>query len=388
MSKKSSQPAVTPSALIITTSDQKLTRAQAEFNRLMNRLESARKKYHLQQTKLDGMLIKSRAILMPMIEVFNRAELVILKDVMDALRNVKFSKKNRMFIRDFVREKTLGLLGDNIGLDEADIAALESIITELKQDASDDEKRAQDEEIAQDRMEFEGMLGMIQEIARRAGVEVDVSDLHIDMSPDDLQHILQARLLNAMEEKAVPGKSARKQTKAQLEKSARLKALEDAKKRDLRSLYKQLAKVLHPDLEINPQLKVHKEDWMKRLTSAYAEGDLSTLLQIELEWLGEEASNLAAAGDEKLEIYCDVLKEQIREQNERTNRLPHTPQYFSLRRFINPWTGKLGNMKELIGELEDEVNQQERTIAQLALGDEERKRTIESMADVHGHRPF
>lgn len=325
---------------------------------------------------------------MPMIEVFNRAELVILKDVMDALRNVKFSKKNRMFIRDFVREKTLGLLGDNIGLDEADIAALESIITELKQDASDDEKRAQDEEIAQDRMEFEGMLGMIQEIARRAGVEVDVSDLHIDMSPDDLRDILQARLLNAMEEKAVPGKSARKQTKAQLEKSARLKALEDAKKRDLRSLYKQLAKVLHPDLEINPQLKVHKEDWMKRLTSAYAEGDLSTLLQIELEWLGEEASNLAAAGDEKLEIYCDVLKEQIREQNERTNRLPHTPQYFSLRRFINPWTGKLGNMKELIGELEDEVNQQERTIAQLALGDEERKRTIESMADVHGHRPF
>ncbi len=56
------------------------------------------------------------------------------------------------------------------------------------------------------------------------------------------------------------------------------------KKRNLKSLYKQLAKVLHPDLETDPESKLQKEEWMKRLTSAHALGDLRELLSIEFEW--------------------------------------------------------------------------------------------------------
>jgi len=377
--KKTSKPAALPSALIISKDAEKeLSPAQAEFNRLMKQLERARAKHLREQSKLDAMLVTSSRDLMPLIEAFNQADLVILKVVVDALRNVKFSKKRRELLQDLAYHKAGSLLRDPAGLNDDDISELEAIAKDLEPPDYEDEASDQDEE------EFDEMVAMIKAIAGRAGVELDLSDLNLEMPPEDLERILQERLLDAMTgAKNAPKKPARKQTKAQMEKSKRIKEQEDAKKRDLKSLYKQLAKALHPDLETDPELKVHKETWMKRLTSAYADGDLRALLQIELEWLGEEATNLAAAGDEKLKVYCAVLKEQIREQKQRTDWLSGEPQYFTLRRFIHPFTGTMGSPERLSKELKAEVSQQNRTIAQLRGSDVEKKKTMERWADQH-----
>ena len=42
----------------------------------------------------------------------------------------------------------------------------------------------------------------------------------------------------------------------------------EAKNRDLKSLFKQLAKAFHPDLEPDPLHKQHKQIWMQRLNTA------------------------------------------------------------------------------------------------------------------------
>jgi hypothetical protein len=99
--------------------------------------------------------------------------------------------------------------------------------------------------------------------------------------------------------------------------------------------------VLHPDLETDAEMKSHKEAWMKRLTAAHSNGDLREMLAIEMEWLGEEAGNLAQATDEKLRVYAMVLKEQIADLKQQTQMLSHESEYIPLRRFMSPFDDRI-----------------------------------------------
>ena len=205
--------------------------------------------------------------------------------------------------------------------------------------------------------DFEYMRGMMEHAVRDMGIDLDFSDLTPDMDPAELEREMYERLHTALDTAgAKTAKAPRKQTKAQLEKARKLEEQEEARKRDFKSLYKQLAKALHPDLEANPQLKQHKESWMKRLTAAYAAVDLRELLQIEMEWLGEEASNLATAGEEKLKVYCSVLKEQIADVKHQIAWLIDQPQYGLLHRFVNPVVGTLPHPDRIILGLQKSLN--------------------------------
>jgi len=157
-----------------------------------------------------------------------------------------------------------------------------------------------------------------------------------------------------------------------------------SQKQDLtESLYKQLAKVLHPDLEIDSTLKAHKEEWMKRLTTAYSSGDLRELLSIELEWLGEESSNLAQASDEKRKIYCLVLKEQIQEVKAQTEQLVNGPEYFVLQRFAEPFTGYIPEPRFIKPDMLNEIESHRDLLDVLQRGGSERRNLVNQWADRH-----
>ena len=319
--------------MITGSSGEALSGAQVEFNRVMKRLESERAKLQRRQAHLDNLLAIANRDLLPMVEELNRTNRDMVFAVAEALWEVKLSKKRRGLLKDLVCGMAEELLGDPCGLSDEDLAKLETILDENQPPKT---KQRLGEEAAE---AFDYMCGMMEDVARGAGVELDLSDLHPTMDLDDLERELADRLRAATEasEASEPaGTSQRppsKQTKAQVEKARKLAEQEEVRKRDLKSLYKQLAKALHPDLEPDPQLREHKETWMKRLTGAYSGGDLRELLQIEMEWLGEEASNLASAGDAKLRVYCAVLKEQIAEIKQQATWLTSQPQYAPLRRF-------------------------------------------------------
>jgi hypothetical protein len=228
---------------------------------------------------------------------------------------------------------------------------------------------------------------MLESAARMAGVDINLRDLDIEKDPAEFERMLRERMdatAAAFEERAATAKGrARKPTKAQLEKERKQREIQEAKQRDLKSLYKQLAKALHPDLEPDPVLKIHKESWMKRLTSAYAANDLRELLKIEMEWLGEEASNLATAGDDKLRIYCMVLKEQITEVRRNSDNLRHQPQYSPLWRFMDNFTGYIPDMRTVHVRLHDEILHQKNALEILKRGDKETRKMINEWADSH-----
>ena len=161
---------------------------------------------------------------------------------------------------------------------------------------------------------------------------------------------------------------------------------EDAKNCDLKSLFNQLAKAFHPVLAPDPLLKEHKKIWLLRLNSTYAAEDLREMLQLEMEWLGEEATNLATAGDAKLKVYCMVLKEQIGDLKRQTHHLLDLPQYGPLRRFRHPYYGTLANPVTLKRTFRAELLRHREMLETLSAKDAAARRMIYQWADENARQ--
>jgi hypothetical protein len=372
-----------PGLLIRPGASAPLSPTQLEFNRLMKSLETARTRHLREQARLDETLTISIRELMPLVESLNRVNLELVMKGHQALQTLKLSAKRRHWFGDLLSGKAEDLLSDPVGLAVEELAPLEAILKELGPSADTQWRDDEEDE------EFDFLRAMIEQTARQAGVELDLSDLDPKGDPKEFDRIVRERLGAAAElfeggaEAAEARKPRRKPTKAQAARERQRLALEEARKRDLKSLFKQLAKAFHPDLEPDPLLRQHKQSWMQRLNTAYETGDLREMLQLEMEWLGEEASNLATAGDEKLKVYCMVLKEQISDLKRQTHELRRQPQYGPLRRFIDPFFGTLASPASLRRELQWEVVRHREMLQILAANNAASRRMIYEWADAH-----
>ena len=357
-----------------------LSPVQTEFNKLMKKLESARSKMAARRAKLDQQLAEINRDVMPLVEREIRANLNILRATERAIDRMKLTPKRLGALTDLMSGKAQELLDDPVGLTADEIAELEKTVDDLGPSRS---RQIEDDLVSE---EFDMMREVIESMARQAGVNIDLSGLDPKADPHEYERMLHERIEAAereFEANPPPPPRARKPTKAQLEKERRRQEAEEAKKRDLKSLFKQLAKVLHPDLETDPQAKAHKESWMKRLTTAYAASDLRDMLQIEMEWLGEEAGNLAGASDQKLKVYCAVLKEQVAEIRDQTESIFAEPQYGPIRRFVHPYMGTLPPVRMILASMLRVVEGLEEMLEILKTETPERRKFIHKMADEH-----
>ena len=365
-------------------SDALLSRTQVEFNRLMKSLESVKASHAREQARLDDVLATSIRDLMPLVEDLNRVNRDLVLSGRKAMQSLKLTAKRRHWFADLLSGKAADLLADPVGLDEEEIKLLVDVVEELGPCEQDQRMKESDEE------EFDFLCAMMEQAARDAGVELDLSDLDPNGDPDEFERTVRERLgaAAALFDDSPPpaARPTRKPTKAQAAKERNRLALEEAKNRDLKSLFKQLAKAFHPDLEPDPLLRQHKQVWMQRLNTAYAAADLREMLQLEMEWLGEEATNLATAGDEKLRVYCIVLKEQIAELKHRTHHLPDEPQYGPLQRFRDPFFGTVASPVSIKRELHEELKHHRGMLEILTANNAASRRMIYEWADEHAHR--
>jgi hypothetical protein len=372
-----------PSLTISASAKKPLSPAQVEFNKRMKALEKERAAHERERSRLDEHLRVCITELMPMIETMNRAEHDLIRAVMQARITLKLTPKRHKWLGDLMSCKASDLLADSQGLSREDLDHLEALIEKLGPSLLDEERK----EIEQE--ELDDLCDMIEEMARQAGVKLDLDGIDRHEDPAEFERQIRERFAEAIDEhqNATNGKTPlpknnRKSSKATLERERLRQEVEDAKSRDFKSLYKQLAKVLHPDLETDPLLKSHKEIWMKRLNTAHANGDLRDMLAIEMEWLGEEAGNLTQASDEKLRIYSMVLKEQLAELKMQTSMLFQEPQYYPLQRFLDRF-GKRQNPVMLKLKLSDEIAHLEEITTILRLSDTHTRTMLHQWADAH-----
>ena len=162
----------------------------------------------------------------------------------------------------------------------------------------------------------------------KMGFDVDLSDF--EDTEDYLRRFhekMQEELEKMKAKEAANLQKEPKKTKKQLEKELRLKEEENTKLKSVRSIYISLAKVLHPDTENAPEEKAMKEELMKRLTVAYQEKDLPTLLKLEMEWVAAECNNVEKLCDDKLKLYILSLKEQVSELEDEYRMIANHPRY-------------------------------------------------------------
>ena len=119
----------------------------------------------------------------------------------------------------------------------------------------------------------------------------------------------------------------RKKSAKQLEAEKMQKAVDEMKQKNISTIYKQLAKLFHPDLEQDEDKKVDKEILMKELIAAYEAKNLHALLMLELKWIHKETDHLESLTEEKLAIYLQILKEQAGNLDYQRNSIFQQPQY-------------------------------------------------------------
>lgn len=195
------------------------------------------------------------------------------------------------------------------------------------------------------------------------GELLDIFNALSDITYQDLteQYLAKLRKAAATEETETLPATKTKKEKYKEEKERLLEAL---RKKDLQQLYRQLAKVFHPDLEQDPTRIQEKEALMKQLVAAKEQEDLMTMLQLEMTWIEQEERRTDPLDVNKLLLYNTTLKEQIKDLQAQIDALYHHPRYEFLLGFAKSpqsipfidWKSEKNNLDHHLYGLQDIIN--------------------------------
>jgi hypothetical protein len=225
-----------------------------------------------------------------------------------------------------IQEHFHGILGESGQLPDEDLRAIFEAV----------ERKSIRQAEAED---FDAMREGLGDAFADLGIDVDLSDLRPDMSPEEIASRMEE--IRARFEQSTERQQARPRTRQERAREERERAAEELRTRDIGGLYRRLAKLLHPDLEPDPGLRVEKEAAMKQLTTAYKSNDLHALLRLELAWIVREQADAIRLTDEKLAVYNAVLREQVKELEAGLADVKLHPRFQPLRAFIDPYFGYL-----------------------------------------------
>jgi len=107
----------------------------------------------------------------------------------------------------------------------------------------------------------------------------------------------------------------RKKTAKQLEKEKKDKEVADLLNKDINKLFKELAKTIHPDRELDPVLRDKKENLMKQLSNARDNMNIGEILYIKMliDDLVPENSVETAFNDDSIKRFIKIIKDKIKE---------------------------------------------------------------------------
>lgn len=326
-------------SLLIKTEKKLLTKSQAAFNRLIKKIEKIQVKIKETEAQLNQGLYYYQSHVRPveekMVEKLSTC-IPIFYSYYKHPRS-KLSKKEKEILKELIQSLLSRL---------ANYMMPQEIGEEIKEIIKDIEGVNINEMID---IQLDSLKKDISGFAKQEGLNLDLSALNASDSKEELMAKLQQAMHEASEFKQTeeidpPGKAnekVKKKTKQQLKKEQHEREIEEIQKKGLSKIYKQLARTLHPDLELDPQLKLEKEALMKKLTVAYENQDLHALLSLEIKWMNYTSLNenisCRQTAEEQLNIYNTLLKDQVKSLEEELDYLFMHPRYFDLRHILNDY---------------------------------------------------
>jgi hypothetical protein len=270
-----------------------LSKTQTKFNSLVAKIEELKAKKAEFETKIKEVEIKYRKQVIPLAIEARAATIKMVFAFDDAFDQYKLTTKEQEAISRFIVSNCEDFLDTEGMLEEDQIPALKDLYAKHEGTSFDEGKAEEDGTISE---MFEKMFGM----------KIDPNKLDDAEYMEEMNKQFQGNM-------GFKEPKERKKSKKQLEAEVKEKEAEDKMKKDARSIYTQLAKLLHPDMEQDEVLREQKNELMKRVTNAYSENDLYELLQIQLEVEQMDADSLANVSDDLMSSYVKVLQKQVNE---------------------------------------------------------------------------
>ena len=319
---------------LVAPRDQPLTKAQQIFNRLIKRIEALRAKIESETRRLDNLLAYYGKHLHPRMQRHTELRKTLARTLATFLDNKRLKgKKARSTLCDLIADQLDAIVAEDGWLSDDDLRAL------FQRVSGEDFEEVAREQFEQERQEMESMFNEL-------GVDIDLSDMKPGMS-EAAMAAKAAEMKTRLQEKIEEQQQSftpppRRKTARQLEREKREKLTEELRKKTVATMYKQLARVLHPDLELDPERRRQKEGLMQELTVAYSNNDMHTLLKLEMEWIQREEGEIDRLTEEKLAVYNETLKEQVQDLEQELRELPCHPRYHPIAVFQGPFRATVG----------------------------------------------
>lgn len=319
---------MTTALIIKKTKKQKppLNPIQKTFNRLKKKIETLKKEQDKHTQTLDTYLKFHNENISPARKQFLDLCTKEAKLIYPHYKNKGlFSNKERALVKRLISDR------------------LETLFNADAINESDEELAMIIQEIVGNRYEnkleeaFETLKAETEEMFAENGVEIDLSDISAADGEEAFFEKLRSSTSDELFEKVFEQMKGEvppfTKSKKELEKERQENEFAALQKKGMSGIYKQLAKLFHPDLEQDPVLKKEKEDLMKTLTSAYKNADLHTLLSLELKWLGQSSDHIKTRSDDQIKMYNMVLQKQIHSMQQEMEMALLHPKYNTIHRF-------------------------------------------------------
>ena len=301
--------------LIIAAGNKKrLTRNQEAFNKVTAQIEKLRKEITRKQLQLDQAMEMFSATIHPLRLKKAEVQRKIFDIVLGVYRSKRHSKPDQRILKQILKEEMYDILQ---ALTDPPDEELKNAFLELEGESYERVLKREDAQMKEE----------LTQMFEQMNIDIDLSD--VEDETQFAEKIAEARqkFLDEEEHRQHQRRTYKKKTASQIEKEKMQQAAEDLKQKNIGTIYRQLAKLFHPDLEQDEKRRAEKEILMKELTTAYQSKNLHELLLLELKWIHKETNHLETLTEEKLAVYLQVLREQAKELELEKYNLSSEPRY-------------------------------------------------------------
>ncbi len=342
-----------------------LNKAQRAFIKAKEEVERAQKELRLRQEKYETILVYHSEVAGPEVQKLNEMKLAFIDLVCPLFfdSDIKLDKRLRAKFEELALEhfediRNTGYIfeTEQIDLHEkvADLHAKDALQKKKKKNRNQDFLEAG---FVDDEDEFDVLKDLIQDmIFSEFGEEIDLDGLTSDMDEAAIRdYVLNQKKQSDSSEYWEASADHRK-------KAERLQSEEKGHGKDILSVYRQLARLFHPDLEQDPQRRIEKEALMKELTAAYDKGDLHTILGLELRWLLNSDGDITKLADTKLAAYTKALKRQSHNTEQEMYSLRNNPRFIELQYLDGDFSFAVFTIKKKVNQKASELREEQEAL--------------------------
>lgn len=292
------------------------TRAQAAFRSLLARVESLRQAIDAEERELDDTMSFYAAEVVPRLVKQTELQKQLVRALAPYLNKTFFPRKQeRVELKELARELLDEIADRERGLIDDDLRQIYNLLHGVGY--SKDERKT-----------IAAVKAALAQALAEAGLEADFSELEATASEAEFMAKAEALIARARKMKEAEAEAAHcAEHGRHATEDEHLRAEEESRRRSIANIYRQLARVLHPDLEPDTERQKKKVELMQELTVAYRQNDLHTLLRLEMQWIENEGGDIDRLTEEKLGVYNEVLTGQVQGLEQRLRSLMFHPRY-------------------------------------------------------------